>query len=220
MERGELVARHLASAVGELERREVWRRDTGVVPPFLIDLEGEEHPIFAMFLNAGSGGSGLMLLRGERAVEELEELVVSGNPDLGGLESSTALHVHVSELREVPANLRGLVHAAGIEAKRGARVPVAVAKPPRRGLRSATGEEMGILLECIEGILAADEGGQFAPERIEERGDETLELTIRVSGCDDAEPSVEDDPDATPFDGPDEPDELWWDWTRNAPRPS
>lgn len=196
------LARDLAEALYELEQRDLWRDEGQDVPPFLIDLEGEDHAILAMFTAAGNRG--LMLVRGEGALEEFEALVDRDDADFDQLERSTVLQAHVSELDDVPPLLRGLSRTAGLRERRHARVPVAVAKPPGRGLRSATREEMELMLHCVQGILFADEQGEFSPEQVEAMGDATLELTIRRS---------EDEPHgegcgATPFDDPAELDEL------------
>jgi len=181
MTKFDAIARDLAEALYELDQRDLWRAEGDEVPPFVIDLEGEGHPILAMFAGEGDGERGLMLVRGEGALEEFEELVEREDADFDQLERASVLQAHVWELADVPPPLRALSQAAGIRAQRKTRVPVAVSKPPGGEMRSATREEVEVLLHCVQGILFADEQGEFSPEQIEAQGEATLELTIRKS---------------------------------------
>ena len=184
------LARDLVEALYVLDERDLWRPEAEEVPPFVIDLEGEA-PILAMFSSEVFGARGLVLLRGDGALEEFEELTQREDADLDQLERTTVMQAHVGALGDVPATLRGLSEAAGIRPRRESRVPFAVSKPPGRDLRSATRGEMELLLQCVTGILIADERGEFTPEAIEAQGDETLEISIR-KGAPDEDASAEE----------------------------
>jgi hypothetical protein len=192
MSKHQALARELVDALHELDGRDLWRDEAEEVPPFVIDLEGEP-PILAMLSNEVFGARGLVLLRGEGALEEFEALIRREDADFDQLERTTVLQVHVGALGDVPPPLRGLSETAGIRPRREARVPFAISKPPGRDLRSATRGEMELLLQCVEGVLIADERGEFTPEAIEAQGDETLEISIRRSAPGEAE--YEGEPD-------------------------
>jgi hypothetical protein len=185
------VAKALVEAAFELEQRDLWREEAEI-QPFVVRLDSEPHPLIAAFVGDESGDRGLLVARGENAIEEFSGMLDLDEPDFDGLASTAMLHLHVARLSEVAPPLRGLPQAAGIAGRREMRVPIAIAKLPGREPRSATAGEMRVLLGCVRGILAAEEQGEFAPERLDPDGESTLELTVREDLPDPEDPFAHD----------------------------
>ncbi|HEX5011118.1 MAG TPA: MbcA/ParS/Xre antitoxin family protein [Planctomycetota bacterium] len=178
MPKADPVAAALVKAALDLHARQLWL-DVPVNAMFLVRLPGQQFPLVASIMGHAGGQHGLFVVRGERAFEAVLRLAESGGSDSTITSDASALSVTVERFGDIQPVLRGLTRDAGLQLRRDALAPWAIAKTSAdRPARPASRSEQKVLLAAVRAVLAAHDAQAFHPLPLDERQRRILEITV------------------------------------------
>jgi len=143
----------VASAV-EFHARRLWTRFAKEVC-FAITMPTEELPVIASILGADGGELGLVVYRGERALQDWVSVAIRDAVD-EAMERLDTIHFAMTPMREIPREVRRVLRETGYSKL---IAPLFLVKQPGQQLRELRRREAETMLYAIRAILAADDAG-------------------------------------------------------------
>ncbi|MBI5432002.1 MAG: DUF2384 domain-containing protein [Planctomycetes bacterium] len=175
------LARALVDTAFELHRRRLWLQAPGD-GLFLVRIPDQPHPFVATIIGQLGSNYGLILACGEHA---LDEFVHSIATRASGLRSVGVLSVTMGSLGSIPPHMRGVIEAAGFQARREALAPFFMAKTADldKG-RAPSRSEQRVLLAVMRGVLLAHDAGELRVAEFSATPKRLLEITVTGEGRD------------------------------------
>ncbi|QDU65242.1 hypothetical protein [Engelhardtia mirabilis] len=172
------LAKDLADAAMELHRRRLWE-PLPLDAVFQVRLEGDEQPLVAQILGAEGGEYGLILARGERALELYVGDLLGVRRVASEIIGRTSL-VGVARWSSLDARQREFLRVAGVQARREKLVPYIAVDVPEGDPRPPNSGEAKRLLAVTRAVLAAAEAGELTPGSVD-TANKLLELQVEGS---------------------------------------
>ena len=181
MSRPDPLAVSLVEAAFELHRRRLWLEVPGDAP-FLVRVPGEEHPLVASIIGHEGSDYGLVLTCGEAGFAQVESCILDGRDRAEDFEAQAFLSVTLETLASIPAELRGVLAAAGFQARRENLAPYIFSKPAYRAARGPSRSQMRSMLACLRAVFAVHDAGEFRPTSLDRRKKRIFQIVVEGEG--------------------------------------
>jgi hypothetical protein len=173
------LARSLIDAAVGLHRLRLWLSvpsDT----PILVRVPGEEHPLLVTVMGHLGSEYGLFLVRGESALADFRRYMATAGP---AVEALDMLAMNMEQLGKIPLELRGILQAAGVSARREALVPLFFVRDARSDEpRLPSRREQRLLLAVMRGFMLTHAAGELVVKTLDKPSSRLLEITVEGEG--------------------------------------
>ncbi len=181
MSRPDPLAVSLVEAAFELHRRRLWLEVPGDAP-FLLRVPGEEHPLVASIIGHEGSDYGLVLTCGEAGFAQIESCILDGRDRAEDFEAQTFLSITLEALATIPAELRGVLSAAGFQARRESLAPYLFSKPAYRAASCPRRSKMRLRLAFLRALFAVHDAGELRPESLDRRKKRIFQIVVEGEG--------------------------------------
>jgi len=152
----------------EFHERSLWERFSND-HCFVVEVPGEKEFLLASVMGAAGEEYGLMILRGQEAVNHLNDMQSNQNFGDDTSYQLDLLTIGFEAFDLLPPEFKALYWKAGIHPKHGEQVPYIIIKPPGRVARTPHKTELELLLKVLKTIVAADRKKLLKPTRLDDR---------------------------------------------------
>ena len=172
-------------AAAEFHERRLWKRFNND-DCFAVKVAGEKAPLLACGMGAAGEEYGLILLRGRRAAEHLQSILLPEGSGDDTREEVDMLSFSMDAFGDLEPPSQALFRQAGIYPRRDDRVPCILVKRPGRQPRVPNDAELVLLQKVLKIVMAADRRKLLKPAGL----DDPKGICVVTPGGDPKDPTV------------------------------